>query len=210
MVAKARELAEKHGWFLCRQFENEANADIHSAPRRAEILAAFDGRRLDYWVTGAGTGGTLKGVARVLKAERPGRRGSSSASPTTRRCSAAASPRHRRPTAARPPSATRCSGPHLMQGWTPDFIPKLTRGRARRRPCRPDRRPSTAPTRCGCARELARQEGIFCGISGGATLAGALRGRRRRAAGRAHPLHAARHRRALPLDAAVRGHPRGR
>src|ERR1700740_2943170 len=71
MLAKAVELAETHGWFLCRQFENEANADMHSRTTAPEILADFAGERLDYWVTGYGTGGTLKGVARVLRAERP-------------------------------------------------------------------------------------------------------------------------------------------
>src|SRR5688572_892929 len=71
MVAKALELAQTHGWFLCRQFENEANPDFHSKTTAVEILQAFDGDRLDYWVTGMGTGGTLKGVARVLKKERP-------------------------------------------------------------------------------------------------------------------------------------------
>ena len=71
MLAKAVELAAAHGWFLCRQFENEANADMHSRTTAPEILADFDGERLDYWVTGFGTGGTLKGVARVLKHERP-------------------------------------------------------------------------------------------------------------------------------------------
>ena len=72
MLAKAVELAEAHGWFLCRQFENEANADMHSRTTAPEILAAFDGERLDYWVTGFGTGGTLKGVARVLRAAESG------------------------------------------------------------------------------------------------------------------------------------------
>ena len=72
MLAKAVELAEKHGWFLCRQFENEANADVHSRTTAQEILADFAGERLDYWVTGFGTGGTLKGVARELKRARPG------------------------------------------------------------------------------------------------------------------------------------------
>ncbi|HEX2257760.1 MAG TPA: PLP-dependent cysteine synthase family protein, partial [Afifellaceae bacterium] len=71
MLAKAVELAETHGWFLCRQFENEANAEIHSATTAPEILAAFAGRRLDYFVTGSGSGGTLQGVARVLRRERP-------------------------------------------------------------------------------------------------------------------------------------------
>src|SRR5499427_3128067 len=71
MVNKAIELAETHGWFLTRQFENEANPDMHSRTTAAEILADFEGERLDYWVTGFGTGGTLKGVARVLAKERP-------------------------------------------------------------------------------------------------------------------------------------------
>src|SRR6187399_789252 len=71
MLAKAVELAQAHGWFLCRQFENEANADFHSRTTAPEILSAFEGERLDWFVTGVGTGGTLKGVARVLKAQRP-------------------------------------------------------------------------------------------------------------------------------------------
>ena len=75
MLAKARELAEKHGWFLCRQFENEANADMHSRTTAAEILSDFGANGLDYWVTGAGTGGTLKGVARVLKERSPADQG---------------------------------------------------------------------------------------------------------------------------------------
>src|SRR5437764_13135514 len=71
MVRKANALAEKHGWFLTRQFENEANADMHSRTTAKEIIDDFKGERLDYWVTGFGTGGTLKGVARVLAKERP-------------------------------------------------------------------------------------------------------------------------------------------
>src|SRR5207344_1727047 len=71
MLAKAVDLAEKHAWFLCRQFEHEANADMHSRTTAPEILTDFDGKRLEYWVTGAGTAGTLKGVSRVLKRERP-------------------------------------------------------------------------------------------------------------------------------------------
>src|SRR3982750_4322545 len=71
MLAKAVELSAKHGWYLCRQFENEANADVHSRTTAREILADFADERIDYWVTGFGTGGTLKGVARVLKEQRP-------------------------------------------------------------------------------------------------------------------------------------------
>ncbi len=74
MLAKAVELAETHGWFLCRQFENEANADVHSRTTAQEILRDFAGERLDYWVTGFGTGGTLKGVSRVLRQASPGTR----------------------------------------------------------------------------------------------------------------------------------------
>ena len=101
MLAKAVELAEKHGWFLCRQFENEANADMHSRTTAQEILADFAGERLDYWVSGFGTGGTLKGVARVLKAGEPRARADRGASPTTRRCSAAAFRSRATPTARR-------------------------------------------------------------------------------------------------------------
>ena len=71
MLRKAEELAEAHGWFLCRQFENEANANVHSATTAVEILEDFSGEKLDYWVTGFGTGGTMKGVSRILKVERP-------------------------------------------------------------------------------------------------------------------------------------------
>ena len=123
MLAKARELAEKHGWFLCHQFENEANADMHSRTTAEEILSDFGTNGLDYWVTGVGTGGTLKGVARVLKARSPSTRviacepdnspllASGFAQPYLDDGSPAASyPGFR---------------PHLMQGWTPDFIPAV-------------------------------------------------------------------------------------
>ena len=108
MVEKARELAAAHGWFWTRQFENEANADVHSRTTAREILRDFGGTGPDYFVTGAGTGGTLKGVARVLRARKPGDAGSSSPSPRTRRCWRAASARATGPTARRP-KAIRCS-----------------------------------------------------------------------------------------------------
>src|SRR5215470_16341084 len=124
MLAKATELAQAHGWFLCRQFDNEANADMHSRTTAPEILSAFAGESLDYWVTGCGTGGTLKGVARVLKKERPDTVivvCEPDNSPTLG--SGIAQPRGADGT----PSASHPSArPHLMQGWTPDFIPKLT------------------------------------------------------------------------------------
>jgi cysteine synthase len=123
MLAKAVELADKHGWFLCRQFENPANADMHSRTTAPEILRDFEGRRLDYWVTGAGTAGTLKGVSRVIKKERPEVKiivcepdnspimGSGIAQTYADDGTPAFSHPHFRP--------------HLMQGWTPDFIPRL-------------------------------------------------------------------------------------
>ena len=123
MVIKAVELAEKHGWFLTRQFENEANADIHSRTTAREIIADFKGEKLDYWVTGYGTGGTLKGVSRVFAKESRTRR-LSSASPKThrswKRCRAGETPD------GSPSSPHPSFKPHPMQGWTPDFIPELT------------------------------------------------------------------------------------
>src|SRR3954449_12165329 len=124
MVKKAIELAETHGWFLTRQFENEANPDMHSRTTAREIVADFKGERLDYWVTGFGTGGTLKGVARVLAKERPDTKivvcepddAAMLSSGTGQQRNADGSP------AAPHPSFT----PHPMQGWAPDFIPKLT------------------------------------------------------------------------------------
>jgi cysteine synthase A len=171
MVAKARELAERHGWFLCRQFENEANPDIHTRTTAEEILADFEGRRLDWWVTGAGTGGTLRGVARVLKARRPETRivlcepdnapivGSGVAQAYNGDGSAAEShPMFR---------------PHLMQGWTPDFIPKLMHD-ALKAAHVDEVIGVNGNDALRLTRALATQEGIFAGISGGATLAGAI------------------------------------
>jgi cysteine synthase A len=165
------ELAQAHGWFQCRQFDNEANADMHSRTTAPEILDAFQGERLDYWVTGCGTGGTLKGVARVLKAQRPETAvvvcepdnspilASGIAQERAEDGSARASHPHFRP--------------HLMQGWTPDFIPRLTEDAVSLNLV--DRIvPINGVDALRCARELATREGIFTGISGGATLAGAL------------------------------------
>ncbi len=171
MLAKATELAEAHGWFLCRQFENEANADMHSRTTAREILAAFEGERLDYFVTGCGTGGTLKGVARVLRELRPQTRlivcepdnspvlGSGISQP--------------RKTDGSPAGSHPSFRPHLMQGWSPDFIPKLTEDAVALKLI--DRIvPVNGRRALELARELARKEGIFAGISGGATLAAAL------------------------------------
>ena len=124
MLAKAVELAEEHGWFLCRQFENEANADMHSRTTAPEILADFEGERLYYWVTGFGTGGTLKGVARVLKKERPDTK-VVVCEPDNSQLLGSGIAQQR--TAEGAPAASHPNfRPHLMQGWSPDFIPKLT------------------------------------------------------------------------------------
>jgi len=171
MLAKAVELAEAHGWFLTRQFENEANADMHSRTTAVEILEDFDGDRLDYWVTGYGTGGTLKGVSRVLKEKRPeiqivvcepdNSALLASGIPQTRNSDGSSSAGH--------PSFR----PHLMQGWTPDFIAKLAED-ARDLELIDRIVPIDGNEAIRVSRALAKQEGIFVGISGGATLAGAL------------------------------------
>jgi cysteine synthase len=171
MLAKAVELAETHGWFLCRQFENEANADIHSRTTAVEILEAFRDVALDYWVTGAGTGGTLKGVARVLRKERPGTK-IIACEPDNSPILASGVRQKRRADGA-PSESHPYFRPHLMQGWTPDFVPKLVEDVVDARLI-----DEVVAVKGGDAlrwsRELAQREGIFTGISGGATLAAAL------------------------------------
>jgi cysteine synthase len=172
MLGKATELAAAHGWFLCRQFENEANAEVHSRTTAREILDAFEGERLDYFVTGFGTGGTLKGVARVLRDRRPQTQVivcEPDNSPVLG--SGISQPRN----ADGSPAGSHPSfRPHLMQGWSPDFIPRLTEDAVALRLF--DRvLPVNGARALELARELARKEGIFVGITGGATLAGALK-----------------------------------
>src|SRR5437764_6479760 len=124
MVNKATALAKAHGWFYTRQFENEANADYHSKTTAREIVADFAGERLDYWVTGFGTGGTLKGVGRVLAKERPEVKIIVS-EPADAPMLTSKTPQERNPDGSaksRHPSWK----PHPIQGWSPDFIPKLT------------------------------------------------------------------------------------
>jgi cysteine synthase len=171
MVTKALELAKTHGWFLTRQFENEANPDMHTRTTAREIIADFAGDRLDYWVTGYGTGGTLKGVARVLRKERPETR--------IIVCEPADAPLLGSGVAqARNADGSASAGhpnfkPHPMQGWTPDFIPKLTGDAVDLRLI--DRLlPIANADAMRLSGALARQEGIFVGITAGATLAGAL------------------------------------
>src|ERR1700750_2179870 len=123
MVAKAVELAETHGWFLTRQFENEANADMHSRTTAQEILRDFEGERLDYWVTGFGTGGTLKGVSRVLAKERPETK-IVVCEPDDAPMVTSGLPQERKPDGS-PVTSHPAWKPHPQQGWSPDFIPKL-------------------------------------------------------------------------------------
>ncbi len=151
MVRLAAELAEKHGWFLARQFENPANPAYHRQTTGPEILSDFAGRRLDYWVTGWGTGGTMTGAGEVIKLARP----------------------DINIIATEPAGASLLGGaewqPHKIQGWTPDFIPDVLN---------PDVYDELVPVSDEdgkqVARHLAAKEGIFVGISAGATLAAAL------------------------------------
>jgi cysteine synthase A len=171
MVKKAVELAETHGWFLTRQFENEANADMHSRTTAREIVADFAGERLDYWVTGFGTGGTLKGVARVLARERPETKiVLSEPADAPMVSSGAKQDRNGDGTPAARHSAWK---PHPIQGWSPDFIPKLTgdavdAGMVHRVIS------VSAPDAMRWSKQLAAKEGIFVGISAGGTFAAAM------------------------------------
>ena len=171
MVRKAVELADQHGWFLTRQFENEANADMHSRTTAREILADFAGERLDYWVTGFGTGGTLKGVARVLEKERPETR-IVLAEPAGAPMVSSGTAQERRgdgSPASRHPAWT----PHPIQGWSPDFIPKLT-GDAVEAGLVDRVITVTPPEAMAWSRRLAREEGVFVGVSAGGTFAAAV------------------------------------
>jgi cysteine synthase A len=172
MIRKAVELANARGWFLTRQFENEANADIHSRTTAREIVRDFEGQRLDFWITGYGTGGTLKGVGRVLAKERPETKiivcepadapllGSGIAQQRNLDGSAAA---------GHPAFKS-----HPMQGWTPDFIPKLM-GDAVDMAVVDRVLPISNEDALRYSRELAQKEGIFVGITAGVAFAGALR-----------------------------------
>ncbi|MDH4126339.1 MAG: cysteine synthase A [Gammaproteobacteria bacterium] len=180
MLNKAVELAEKHGWFLVRQFENEANADVHSRTTAPEILSAFADRRLDYWISGFGTGGTLKGVARVLKEKSPHTK-VLVCEPDNSPLLGSGIPQPR-DADGWPSESHPMFRPHLMQGWSPDFIPKLTEDVIRAKLI-DGIIPINGNEALHLAKELATREGIFVGISGGATLAGALTVADRAAAG---------------------------
>jgi cysteine synthase A len=152
MVKKAEELARKHGWFLARQFENEANPAYHRNTTGPEILQDFAGRRLDFFVTGWGTGGTLTGAGEMIRLARP----------------------EVQIVACEPAGAALLSGkpftPHKIQGWTPDFLPEVLKRDV------PHRLMSVTDAEAiEAARSLSRSEGIFCGISSGGTFAGAVK-----------------------------------
>jgi len=152
MVRKAEALAQQHGWFLARQFENPANPDYHRNTTAPEILRDFAGKRLDYWVTGYGTGGTLTGVGEMLRQARP----------------------DTRIVVTEPESAALLSGrawnPHKIQGWTTDFIPAVLN-----REVFDEIVTVTDLEARDRARDLAQSEGIFCGLSSGGTFAAALK-----------------------------------
>lgn len=151
MVRKAEELAAKYGWFLARQFENPANPEYHRQTTGPEILSDFAGRRLDYWVTGYGTGGTMTGAGEVIKLARP----------------------EVTVVATEPAGASLLAGcewhPHKIQGWTPDFIPDVLN-----RDVYDELIPVTDERAIELSKRLAAEEGIFVGISSGATLAAAF------------------------------------
>ena len=171
MVTKSRELAEANGWFMARQFENPANADVHERTTAREIMDAFDGEKLDYFVSGYGTGGTLTGVARVLRAERPDTK-----IITTEPDGAALLSDGRAQERREDGSASGSHpawAPHMIQGWTPDFIP-LVAQESIDKGYIDEVVPVSAETSFATAQALAQKEGIFCGISCGATFAAAL------------------------------------
>jgi cysteine synthase A len=151
MVRKAKELSDKHGWFLARQFENEANPAYHRSTTGPEILRDFAGKRLDYFVSGWGTGGTITGAGEVLKLARPGTK----------------------VIASEPAGAALLSGkewaPHKIQGWTPDFLPGVLS-----RTIADEILSIDDVVARDTSRRLAAEEGVFVGISAGATVAAAL------------------------------------
>ena len=152
MVKKAEELAQKNGWFLARQFDNEANPAYHRNTTGPEIIQDFVGRRLDFFVTGWGTGGTLTGAGEMTGLARP----------------------EVQIIASEPAGASLLSGkpwaPHKIQGWTPDFVPAVLKREVAHRIV-----PVADTEAIEMARQLARSEGIFCGISSGGTFAAALK-----------------------------------
>jgi len=171
MYKKAQELAEKHGWFLARQFETKANADIHATTTAQEILSDFKGKRLDYLVTGYGTGGTVTGVGRVLSKERP-EVNIVLSEPANAQLVGSGHAQERN--SDREPAVSHPAfEPHPVQGWTPDFIPAVLQ-EAIDDNYYNDLIPIAGPDGVAWAKKLAQNEGILTGISGGATFAVAI------------------------------------
>lgn len=171
MVNKAKELAEKNGWFLTRQFENEANAEMHYRTTGQEILAVFPDNSLDYWVSGYGTGGTLLGVARALKEKSPGTKIVLCEPEIAALVSSGVS--QERNSDGSPATSHGAFTPHPMQGWTPDFISKLTEEAVSGFDIDQVLKVE-GPEAMRLSRQLAQKEGIFVGISAGATFSAAL------------------------------------
>jgi cysteine synthase A len=171
MYTKAKELAEENDWFLASQFETPDNADIHENTTAREILADFAGERLDYWVTGYGTGGTVSGVGRVLKKSRP----ETKIILTEPANSAIVSSGYvnTRNDKHQPTESHPSFEPHPIQGWTPDFIPQVLQ-EALDGKYYDELLPVAGPDGVSWSRRLAAEEGIFTGISGGATFAVAM------------------------------------
>ena len=180
MVQKAKELSEKNGWFLAHQFETEANAAIHASTTAREILADFEGKRLDYFVTGYGTGGTLTGVGRVLRKERPGVKIVVS-EPANAALLSSGKPQKRND-AHEPAEGHSAFEPHPIQGWTPDFIPWVLQEAVDKKYI-DELITIPGPVAIEWSRKLAQREGIFTGISGGATFAIAMQVAEKAAAG---------------------------
>ncbi len=171
MYQKAKELAEANGWFLARQFETEANAKIHENTTAREILADFAGERLDYLVTGYGTGGTLSGVGRVLRRERPETKIILSEPANAALVNSGQA--QERTAEGEPAASHPAFEPHPIQGWTPDFIPLVLQESIDRR-YYDELVPIAGAVGMEWSRKLAQQEGIFTGVSGGSTFGVAM------------------------------------
>jgi len=175
MVLKAQELAEKHGWYYARQFENEANPAYHAQTTGPEILSDFAGRGLDYWVTGYGTGGTFQGAGKVMKMARPDLKIILS-EPKAAPLITSGEKQERMEVLGQygaPAKGHPAWTPHPIQGWTPNFIPKITEDGLNLK-LEDEVILVDGKEAIDTAMQLARKEGIFCGISGGATVATAL------------------------------------
>lgn len=172
MYQKAKELADAHGWFLARQFETNANADIHEHTTAQEIMADFAGDRLDYWVTGYGTGGTITGVARILREKRPETKIVLS-EPSNAQLLGSGHEQQRGEDSA-PAISHPAFEPHPIQGWTPDFIPYVLQ-EAIDKALYDELMPVSGSEGIEWSKELAQKEGILTGISGGSTFAAAMR-----------------------------------